>query len=395
MRSFYVFAALLFVGPAYSSTFVGNGGNSGDIELNVSIQQIRATLEALKQENDSDGLCVCSEQFRERAVCNHLNGLSSAQVLFCAKTLQGSVEELLSLVHHNSTVRFAWTTESIVVEETGGPRSVEAVTNSKNKTITLNQDSFLGLTPTQRVFLLSHELFHLIKFDDSYFSDEQSYPPFTGVQAGRNFINAMASSLTLESMVRTTSSKFTAPLSRSQSSKRHWMSLGLIRTQNDTSQSSSYNPDSFSGFAFGYRYQPGPLGLVLDISGQKGSRKVLTSIEVNEQRTTVGLGVAYRFYPFYEPMTFLGQSHFIFTGKFESRSGKIEVSDSTPGLDPLRQEKSSTGWSVEGNYFIPLKNNLWAYANVRYSQIGLSYEDLDLEYTDNNFTYGLGASYAF
>lgn len=47
-----------------ASTFIGNGGNAGDIEKEVTRRQILGSLKGIKsKEFDQENLCLCSKPF--------------------------------------------------------------------------------------------------------------------------------------------------------------------------------------------------------------------------------------------------------------------------------------------------------------------------------------------
>lgn len=391
---YFIFLILSLHLRATASTFVGNGGNAGDIELQVAINQIKATLKLI-QENAGEPdlkLCTCYERFKEQPVCNNLTPLKKEQVQYCSEQILKNTAKLIDLLEDNRNLQFSWTNKNIQVKEKEGLRGADAVTDASSKTITINQDNFISLKPSQRIFLIAHELFHLIKVNDSYFADDEEYPHFSGRNGGRTLINAMASAITVESYDYGTFTTYGRPLSRSQNIKSHWISTSAISQAASATQPSAYEQKSLSGLTLGYRYQFNQWGVVFNYASAQAKKGILTASNVEEKRDWLGIGASYRWFPFVEPLTFLGQSHFVFTAAAEFMTGKVSLSDSFIGLD---ESVSSNSWSVGGNYFIPFSRGLWGFLSLDYSAHQLNFQKFNLAYSSGSTTLGLGVAYAF
>ena len=54
--------ATIFINPpGFAGTFVGNGGNAGDLELKVALKQLEASLKAISESESQDEFCLCNE----------------------------------------------------------------------------------------------------------------------------------------------------------------------------------------------------------------------------------------------------------------------------------------------------------------------------------------------
>lgn len=398
-----IFLSLLFISlwqnQASAWTFVGNGGNAGDIELQAAINQLHETVKMIiKDKNDPDlKLCTCYPKYEGRQMCNTLKQLTPPQVRECAQFIAEAAPRLDELLSQRDQIRFSWTHQSIDVRENGTLRGSDAVTNPTDQSITINQKRFLELDPAERLFLLSHEVFHLTKKDASYLKDEGSAGSFTGPSGGRNFINAMATAIQMEAHDYGTMNNSMALLSRSQAIKKFWLSLGAQQLDLKGEETSAFTVDKTSGAQFSFRYQWSDWGVLGEYSHLSNKKDILTTIKGEETRDLVAVGVAYRWFPFENPMTFWGQSHLLLMLKAERLTAQYKLNDSTTGTD---DKAVSNAWSLGGNYFIPLQYDLWIYAGLGYSAHRYSFEKLNTlgakaNYASNNTSAALGVSYAF
>jgi hypothetical protein len=381
-----------------ASTFVGNGGNAGDIELQMTLGQVQQSLGFIDRDKDVEGqnLCVCSQSFEGRPVCDVLKQLNSEQVRFCSKFMRLKAADLGRLVAQKDQLSFSWTHQQIEVQEEGALRGADAVTNAKNMSMTLNQKRFLEMDENERVFLISHEMFHLTTYQGATLSDEGDIGPFKGADGGRQFINAMAATVVLQANEYGVFKAYERAEKRSKSYKKNWVTVGYgsVTTANDTS--TPYDIEKVTGGQFAYRYQWTPeIGLLAQFSSLKGSKGILSTIEAAENRNILGVGASYRWFPFSNPLTGLGQSHFVFGGTMDLLDAKYEIHDPSSGTTA---KTSATGYTLSCNYFIPFDSGLWAYAGVGYSSLQYSYNLANLtnlDYKNNGTTFALGVSYGF
>ncbi|HEY1079504.1 MAG TPA: hypothetical protein VGE46_05385 [Bdellovibrio sp.] len=386
---------IFLVSTVHASTFVGNGGNAGDIELQVALDQIQQTLNLLIKNSDDPELrlCTCYEKYKEHSVCNNLRRLSEPQVQYCARLIRHKSKELTKLLSDKGAIHFSWTSDDINVKEKSGLRAVDAVTDYKNKTITLNRKNFVEMNSTERVFLLTHELFHLTDLNGVPLSDDLEYPNFPGSQGGRQLLNSIASALVIESYDYGSFQEYGKPLQRSQGHKRNWIDLYVNTMSTSPQDSSVYAAGTLSGGAANFRHHfYNEWATVFSFASLKKDHGILTSIEATEQRYIFGFGLSYRWFPFAEPLTFWGQSHFVFTGKYETLLGKITVKDN---FIDIKDDATSSSPSFGVSYYIPFSNNFWGFAGASFSAHKINYEKIPLDYKSQNFLMDLGVSYAF
>lgn len=381
-----------------ASTFVGNGGNAGDIELQMTLGQVQESLGFIDRDKDVQGreLCVCAESFEGRPVCDMLKQLNEEQVRFCALFVAEKSSELERILTTKDRVSFSWTHKAIEVQEDGNLRGVDAVTNPVNMSMTLNQNRFLEMDEDERVFLLSHELFHLTAYQGKTLTDEGTVGPFKGADGGRKFINAMAATVVMAANDYGVFSKYRATEKRSKSYKKTWLNLSMVglTTQNDST--TVYDIEHTSGSQVGVRYQwTHEWGVLAQFSNLRGTKNILSTTEARESKNILSVGGAYRWFPFNYPLTFSGQSHFIFSGTLDLLDAKYEIQDPSIGTTA---KTSSKGYTLSCNYFIPFNSGLWAYAGLGYSNMPYSFNldnQVSLDYKYGGTTFALGASYGF
>lgn len=398
MKIFILTLVLLFTRPGSASTFVGNGGNAGDIELQMTLGQVKESLYYTDRDKDVEGrnLCVCTQRFEGRPLCDILKQLNQEQVRFCSRYLELKAGDLSRLLSVKDQLSFSWTHEQIEVQDGSQRRGADAVTNPKNMSMTLNQKRFLEMDEDERVFLISHELFHLTSYQGNTLSDDGDIGPFNGVDGGRKFINTMAATVVMQAHEYSVFSSYREAEQRSKGYKKTWVNVAYagITTPNDTS--TAFDVEKTSGGQLGVRYQwTHELGVLAQFSNLNGNKTILSTSEAKETRRILSLGGAYRWFPFSNPLKFSGQSHFVFTGTVDFLDARYELQDPTIGTTA---NTTSTGHTLACNYFIPFNSGLWAYAGIGYSSLHYSFNldnQVNLEYKNNGTTFALGASYGF
>ncbi len=384
-----------FVGPSLSmaSTFVGNGGHAGDVELQVAFREIQDTLLliAKNKNNDEFKLCTCYAELEGHPTCDILKKLNSSQVEFCAAHLRDHAAEVAVIAKRISSQGFRWTHEQIEVAEEQSLRAADAVTDFKSQSMTVNQDRFLKMKDYERVFLLSHELGHLQKWQDQPIQDNQKLGPFAGKEGGREFLNAVAAAVTMEALDTRVMVHYTASLNRSRGHKNHWIELASTTANTDQTQ---FGVTKTTGSSLTYRYQfTDMFGVQIEGRSLNGSNNYLSSTVAAEKTSAYSLGFAIRYFPFQDPLSFLGQSHVVAVAGLESMNGNYTISDNYISAQATASSKSAFG-SV--SYYMPIRYNFWVYAKA--TALGHHYA-YDIPYGSIDFKtaslFNLGVSYGF
>src|SRR5262245_32424429 len=81
-----VFVLPTYAAPISQNTFVGNGGNAGDLELEITLKQISSTADSI--DDKTKDLCICPEAYYERPIGRYLQDLTVQQKDYCEKKLK-------------------------------------------------------------------------------------------------------------------------------------------------------------------------------------------------------------------------------------------------------------------------------------------------------------------
>jgi hypothetical protein len=383
------FVFMLF---AHASTFVGNGGSQGDIELAASKKQLVETFQAIIENKQSDYLCKCTEDYENRDVCLPLKKLNSDQQKYCQKQLTEKAPEMLKLLQ-SEDVKIQWTHEPIEVRTGNELRAVDAVTNPTQKQITLNLPRFLDMSTSDRVFLLSHEYFHLTKIEGKQVADDETVGPFQESDGGRQFLNAIGSSISVLEGYLPDVSSHRAMIARSRSWKRFWFDGNFGGSSAVTDPSSSFGQKDAHDAQLSFHFYLGDFALSARIKNEYNDKKILdNSVSISENVMLYGIGAGYRFFPFKDPLTFWGQSHILVQAFLDQIESHISVSDDFVSISDRTR---TTGSSVYGTYYIPFFWGFWWHATVGYEYHPYKYSNVNLKYKDGRTVAGIGVSYAF
>jgi hypothetical protein len=387
----FLFCCLLSE-TSQASTFVGNGGSTIDIEYTVAEKQVKESLEIIEQtKNDPNNtFCTCPKELEGHPLCESLSSLTDSQRQYCKKSIRENAAALLSafdraLIH--------WTNEPITVSESKGPRAAQAVTDSSRSMITLSQESFKSQKDYERIFLLTHELGHLLQWESRWIKDDEPLGPFTSTEGGREFLNSLGAAVAINAYEYGLIDKYEPSLRRSQSRKAHFISLqsdGLKISSDD-----SFAVKSMTGSALRYIYffDSDVWGLWANVSGAKGKEQILTQTRITHERNNFALGLSRRFFFIADPLTYFGQSFFTLNLGFESSRHIYSAED---GFLRTETTTNSRQAIVDLTYSLPLVRNFWFDLTIghRAEQYTIQIDNRSIPYRASNFSQ-LGVSYAF
>lgn len=395
----WLFLMLLMPLATQANTFVGNGGGAGDVELSVTRKQIEEAFKAVQKHSgdvDGDDFCRCSYPYSNRSVCDYVKSLVEKEKKYCSEVMKKQAPEMIRMASKDNAVSYRWTNEAISVADRGEVRAVDAVTNREKREITINLNRFLELKPFERVFLLTHELMHLTTIDGKPVGDESAVGPFEGDQGGRRLLNAIGSSAAmLQGEYPSEIRKYNARLSRSKSWKPFWVDLNFgqaawLTKSKNTFASASFNRSQITG-----RYALGNFVLVAAYGLESNEKKVLGAINVKEDVSIASLGLGYRIFPFGDPETFWGQSHFLIQVTADWVTGKVNLSQTIQDNYKI----STFGGTASLHYYLPLFWGFWGYAGASLEMHPYDYrtpdQNINLKYDGNVFSQYLGVAYAF
>ena len=383
--------------PVRANSYVGSGGSEGDVELLVTLMQIKESFEVISTKGrDKTSLCECNKTFEGRGVCEPLKALNEPQIKFCHDTLNEQASQMVKLIDHREDINIRWTNSPIEVFEEGGhKRAADAVASRSPREIVINLKRFLELKQPERVLLLTHELFHLTDLNGHPLTDVGAVGPFTGEQGSRHLVDAMAAAASVSVGVFPKDiQRYRAKLSRSQAWRSNWFTLDLGGASAQSDQSSNFAVNSYTRTQLAYRYQWNHWGIMGEWRSETNDKTVLDTIKVNENLSILGAGVTYRLFPAADPLTFFGQSHFLFHALAEHIQADYKFNDGYTGAS---DSTSVFGANVGATYYLPLFWGFWLDAGVAYEIHPYKYTNplVKLNYNQNIFSEYIGVSYAF
>ncbi|OFZ28939.1 MAG: hypothetical protein A2622_12635 [Bdellovibrionales bacterium RIFCSPHIGHO2_01_FULL_40_29] len=393
MISFYKMLVMSYLVPslALSSTFVGNGGNAKDLELNISLKVISQTLDVIKPDIKSE-LCLCPDSLSSYPVCRSLEKLTKKQIEFCQNFLVENASEISSRI--KKTTQFVWTENSIYVKEKGQNLSVDAITEFKENRITIQKNRFIALPSYERNFLISHEIFHLSTWNKKPIQDEQIIGPFNSETGGRELLNAAAASIVVLSNSKRIAQQHVSDLNRSRKNKKYWIQLDYSGFKAQEDLDTLYIPEDYRGYVFtGKYYFTEEAGFFAKMAHYSAEKTTLDTIKTSDSQNLFGIGGVYRFSPSTNEMSFWGQSYIEGALSFDFLTSEFKLDE-----DPLHvQEKASSNFlTVQCTYFMPLEHDLWLQAGLGYNSPRYSLnKEVDAEYSKGRLITNLGVSYAF
>lgn len=384
-----------------ASTFIGNGGRASDVELVVTREHIFESMTqfvAMKKETteseEQAALCRCPQFLSDHPLCEFLKNLNKEQALYCGRNLLEKSDQIAKLVGDSSNVNFVWTGDQIEVLEGKERRAVDAVTDFSQNKITINWQQFEKMRRSDRILLLTHELFHLVKVDEKPLTDVEAAGPFEGTEGGRQFLNSLGAAVAVYAIREGIIERKVAALNRSRNERKSWFEffIGSFSTPEDKATYLLKDQRS-STVNFQYRYQWSSWGAFVggrNVFTQKSPSSALT---VRENIALYGGGLSYRFKPFSDPLSWFGQSHFVSQlggyfarfdySIFESTYGSID--DSTQGLV----------LDLALTYHMPLNSGWWLTVGGEIGSHEYKYKKLDLKYKRINSSLEVGVCYGF
>lgn len=409
MKSNFIICTILFLSAFAqaqsqkpSSTFVGNGGNAGDLELKVTKEVLTRTIEMIRDsESTGSELCSCPVEFNEHPYCANIDSLKDSQKVYCGEFIKSQAVPLLNQIQK---ANFVWTDAELTVKERGSVLSVDAIADYRGKKILLNKDRFLKLASFERNFLVSHELFHLTDHVDSKgkpIADEAPIGAFKSETGGRELLNAAATVLVLKSNEWQIAPSYLVHLGRSRQDRQIWVGADYSGFTAREDLNTSYAPEKYSGMMFSARYflpeNMNAFGVGFKFGSYRGTSTLFGSINSEDRQGLAALGALYRWDPFQNKLSFFGQSFFQFGLYIEQMKTQF-VLEETLVDTPLRIEDGATVTypTAEVTYFMPLQQGFWMNFGFQLNQPNYSVnKEVDLQYSHMRFATNIGVSYGF
>lgn len=379
----------------FASTFIGNGGQAGDVELAVSLKQLRSAverIESIKQDDPNKHLCECPEDYSDHNLCEVIEKLNVEQKRFCDKFI---LKQLSKLDKASTETQFEWVESSMLNKNKLGVRVVDAVAQKDKKKIYIDQVRFIDLTPSKRLFLLTHELFHMDSYENINLDDEDKIGPFTNEYGVRDLLNAAAAGIVLTSIDENVFQSYSGYLNQSRSTKKHWLSLTSPSAQLLEVRKTNFDTKLSQGHRLSYQYQPDSFynfGFILHLQTQKGSKTIFDSVKIEQSNATSSIGVSYRYFIFnhLDPLSHFWNTFMQFELLYERLDGKFSMKDERTSLESQTSSISPAG---RLSLYAPIKYNFWINAGIDYSQHKLYYSEFDYTLEKNTTSFYLGVTY--
>ncbi len=386
---------LIFFAPqmVFASTFVGNGGTTTDVDLLITIKQIQETLQKLDEKSE----CSCPEELAQDPLCEPLLQLNDHEQEFCKEMLWNQRSHLSSLLDPQSSLQFFWAETAITINTEGDHKVVDAVTDAAKQQITIHRPRFLDLKQKERIFLLTHELFHLVKIGEDAITDTGSYGPFKNAGGGRKLLNSLGATVAMKAVELKQLGHYSDTFNLSRSNKRRWVGLKLGSTAvSSGDRTYLLNTTGGWGALFEFRYQWSWIGSYVAARSITFSKKLEESLEVKETIPGVELGASFCYSPFKDPLTFWGQSHLLVKVGLHLSAYTYEASDPSVSItDEDKESLHKPQLALGFDYYFPLNFGMWLTLGSELFSANYEYRSLNLSYNKNLWTTHLGVHYGF
>ncbi|MCX6118592.1 MAG: hypothetical protein NT027_13700 [Proteobacteria bacterium] len=380
---------MLFTLPALAGTFVGNGGTSSDLDMQILRVKIRDALNSTGE--NSNKLCKCSENLSALGVCQVVRSLNESQTSLCASTLKSMGPSLAKIIDLDSDLKLKWSEDvNLISREEGEQRDVDAVTIRDHNTIYIKRDHFYSLSEQQQIVLLTHELFHLRPVKKVYVSDRRAFESFPN---GAMFLNSLGAATALLIQEQGVDEAVGDLAFVSRSSHRFYLQANLIKV---VMHSKDYArklvlQETGGEFDFLFMYRIKNIGLHI-ASYYQGTQADSHGVSFQEKMYFGGIGMSYEMTPFSlnlsrwnEMILSLGVEGLFGQTHYEIKDNELEMSD----LGQIR----GTQVNVVGKY--PLNNGLWINGQIQGRQLQYRYNNFGLSINNTQMILGLGVGYGF
>ena len=387
LLSMLILPNLTFTPAAHASTFIGNGGNLLDTTLRSTINAIAAANDRARMAGDS--LCACKGNSKQ---CGQLQELSEQQVEFCAGFIQEHTADLDKLLSPNSGVSFIWIEKGITERESKRP--ADALTQRQKKRILIDEERFRDLSSADRIQLLTHEYFHLLRWNGRDIIDSGEMGPFTGQDGARHFLDVLGAAYVIEAMraevIPLQSSDYSSPFYHfrvglsygTQKESDSVKARSFVSEDTDvTNLSLSYYRRASSNFGLALRY--------LNESATSNTGGVTGSIE----REVGYLGIEWRSMLIGgEPDSWWSLVHYTVMIGAGGGTMKHKISDNFNTFD---EGSKGYGGYLEANLHVPLKFGLFANIGASLEYLPYQLKTLGIKKKKPTKSTLLGVSYGF
>lgn len=379
---------------SFATTFVGNGGDGSDYELNAAITRIQKSLRYIDKNRDMfkpheqavnmnerspdddfvyETLCTCDSSAQTN-MCSSLVYLTTKKSDYCHTFILKNSKKLLSMIANN-TFSFEWVSSDIqikhnhsseekkkknsdVSENKKEPRNFDAGVSHDKKIIYINKSKFLDLSGDARVALIGHELGHLLQNENGYIDDDAAAGPYS---SGREFLNVFGASL---AVIGPMYMPYREEKTFSRAWKKYYFGFrGIERDERNTGL--SFIDRKQSGSSFHIAYIPSFWGIYgetgeLSSSGESGSEASgsTPSSKLYEESSFsyTKVGALYRWIPLNHKERWYSQIGILFKLGYLFGSLSASVADD---FIKFEEDIDTGGVAAEVEIKIPIIHGFW------------------------------------
>lgn len=375
--------------PLQASTYVGNGGNAGDLDLSITLAAIRDSLVEL--DSSSPNLCRCPEELAESEICGVLRALTAPQVQFCREMILQHKDSLVALMSSDGDLTFSWADETLKVQSNheDGKRVVDAVAQSSRRSIILNRARFLEMPKSFRIALVTHELFHLVPFGDGYFTDQQAIPPY---RDGRTLLDTLGAAIAMNAHDTGVIADFRHLDNVSRAYRPYVFQLDFKTVaRSDGAAQDLLAPTNQDGAALTFEYKPHALGFRIGVERTALSSRYQGQLQVDETHSLISLGAGYHWFPVTARLSRWSETHLAAFVDTVYGSAQYRVQDHAMSLEDAGQV---LGLQVTGQVSLPAVIGFWGILGCQARYLQYRYESLNINIKDLQRVLYIGGAYA-
>lgn len=374
---------------ARGGTFIGNGGNAQDLDLDAALAVINEG--STKIVPDSKTLCTCSDGWVDNDLCRVLKQLSDEERKVCRNLIVKHAPDLRELSGRKNSLKFEWVDSPMSVKTSDNrSRKVDAVSQLNKRKIIINRQRFFDMPLMFRTALVTHELFHFIQINGKYVDDDDAVPPFKN---GRAMLDALGAALTMESFEREAFEEIRDLEDVSRSKRRHWVYYDITQFQHSKDGSKKLLKNSSSkGSTWSYAYRPTDVGF--HVLGQKitHSSQFGGRIAVRETLNLLGAGANYRLNPISHYLSKWNETHLILG--LTALGGSAKYDASSTGI-AIRDTAAVQGLNGSIKALMGIDKGFWITTGVEINHVRYDYKSIKIKIIDNQKIFSIGGAYGF
>ncbi len=374
---------------AQESTFVGNGGNAGDLDLSITLAQIEDSFENIS--SDYESLCKCADDVANNELCEVLRKLSPDQAKVCAEIMLESKSAMRALASKSSKIKFVWSDKPFKAQaKDGSKRPVDAVTQNAKNRITINRPRFLAMPQSYRIALITHELFHLARVRGNLLTDEQDFVPFKN---GGHLLDTLGAATAVAADDYGVIADFDSLRHVSRAYKRFLVQFARTSTRHHAEfYDRLFKSKNGGGYALNIQYKVGGL---LTRAGTDATITTSTSIPgltSHEALYLYSVGLGYQWFPITARLSRWSETHISTFAEAVIGSAGYRISDEAMSL---RDSSPVHGAQLTAQLTVPFAHDFWGTLGYQLKHVSYEYKKLGIKVEELQKNILIGGAYGF